>query len=148
MIRATVDTNTLASGAVAKIGAIADLIKAWRFGFVEIVVSEHILRELERTLRKPYFLARLDEFERRAFLALLLEFATVVELTAPVPTVVSDYGDNVVLATALSAKAPYVVTGDRELQRLSKYRAIRIVSAREFLDIALSESEADTPLEF
>jgi putative PIN family toxin of toxin-antitoxin system len=148
LIRATVDTNTLASGAVAKIGAIADLIKAWRIGFVEIVVSEHILIELERTLRKPYFSARLDEFERRAFLALLLEFATVVEITASVPTVVSDYGDNVVLATALSAKAPYVVTGDRELQRLSRYQAIRIVSAREFLDIAFSGSEADTTHEF
>ncbi len=115
MIRATIDTNTLASGAIAQKGVIATLIDAWRQGNIEFVLSEHILIELERTLRKPYFAARLDERDRRAFLALLLEYCAIVELRDPIPVVLVDEADNLVLATALAGKAPYLVSGDREL---------------------------------
>lgn len=71
MIRATWDTNALASG------AIAELIDRWCRGDFEIVVSEHVLTELERTLGKPYFRIRLPEVDRKEFLALVRRFATV-----------------------------------------------------------------------
>jgi hypothetical protein len=44
-----------------------------------------------------------------------------------------------VLATARSAGASYVVSGDRELQRLSEFQGIRIISARQFLDVLDAE---------
>ncbi|MCC7021932.1 MAG: putative toxin-antitoxin system toxin component, PIN family [Thermomicrobiales bacterium] len=135
MIRATIDTNTLASGAIAQKGVIATLIDAWRQGNIEFVLSEHILIELERTLRKPYFAARLDERDRRAFLALLLEYCAIVELRDPIPVVLVDEADNLVLATALAGKAPYLVSGDRELQRLGTFQQVNILSAREFVDL-------------
>jgi predicted nucleic acid-binding protein len=43
--------------------------------------------------------------------------------------------DDPILATAVSASADYLVTGDRQLQRLGSYRGVSIVSPREFLDL-------------
>jgi putative PIN family toxin of toxin-antitoxin system len=139
LIRVTVDTNTLASAAVARRGAVATLAEAWRRGAIEIAISSHILIELERALRKPYFAARLSDYDRQVFLSLLLDSATVVEIDEPIPTVLSDDGDNLVLATALSAKASHIVSGDRELQLLSGFHGIKILSARVFVqEVGLS----------
>lgn len=40
-----------------------------------------------------------------------------------------------ILATALSGRADYLVTGDRQLQQLGTYRTVAIVSPRAFLDL-------------
>jgi hypothetical protein len=45
-----------------------------------------------------------------------------------------------VLAAAVSADADYLVTGDRQLQRLGTYEGVRIVSPRDFL--ALLDADA------
>jgi predicted nucleic acid-binding protein len=42
--------------------------------------------------------------------------------------------DDLVLATAISAKAEYLVSGDTKLQRLGTYEGVKIVSPREFLE--------------
>jgi len=122
VIRATLDTNTLASGVIAHDGPIAVLFDRWRAGEFEIAVSDHILEELERTLRKPYFAARLSSSDRDEFLSLLVELAAVVEIAGPIPTDARTLPDNLILATARSAGASYVVSGDRELQRLGEFQ--------------------------
>lgn len=133
MIRATVDTNTLASGAVATGGPIAILIEVWFQGDLEVVISSHIVTEPERTLRKPYFMGRLTAEMREEFLNLVRETATIIPITTPIPTAVTSRADNLVLATAESAGVAYVVTGDAELLRLGAYGSITICSARQFL---------------
>jgi predicted nucleic acid-binding protein len=47
--------------------------------------------------------------------------------------------DDLVLATAVSAHADYLVTGDRKLQRLGSYQGVRILSPREFLAVLAPE---------
>jgi predicted nucleic acid-binding protein len=84
-------------------------------------------------LERPYFTQSLVEQDRAAFLALVSGVATIVEITAPVPDAVSDPADNLVLATALSARVPYLVSGDRELQRLDEYRGLIVLSPAAFL---------------
>ena len=42
--------------------------------------------------------------------------------------------DDLVLATAVSAQADYLVTGDRQLLALGTYQGVRNVRAREFID--------------
>ena len=43
--------------------------------------------------------------------------------------------DDVVLATALSARADYLVTGDKELRQLGAYGETRLVIPREFVAV-------------
>ena len=134
MIRAVFDTNVLASGAIAIAGPVAALIDAWHRGEVEIVVSMHILGELDRALSNAYFVARLDADTRDTFLT-LARTTTVIAITAPIPNVASTEDDNLVLATAESAGVPYLVTGDAELLRIGEYKGTRILSPRQLHDL-------------
>jgi uncharacterized protein len=134
VIRAVFDTNVLASGAIAIAGPVAALIDAWHRGEVEIVVSMHILGELDRALSNAYFVARLDADTRDTFLT-LARTTTVIAITAPIPNVASTEDDNLVLATAESAGVPYLVTGDTELLRIGEYKGTRILSPRQLHDL-------------
>ncbi|MGH2615822.1 MAG: putative toxin-antitoxin system toxin component, PIN family [Thermomicrobiales bacterium] len=137
------DTNILASSAIARAGSVADLFNRWRSGHYELAISGHIIGELAGVLAKPYFAARLGEWERAAFLGLVSTVATNVDITVAIPNVVSDPADNIVLATAESANARYLVSGDRELQRLGAYRGIRILSPSDFLALLDTEDMPD-----
>lgn len=143
MIFAVFDTNVLASGAVAVVGPIALLIDAWRRGDVRVVVSSHILDELDRALGNAYFVAWLDGQRREAFLTLARTTTTIVAITAPIPTVASTRDDNIVLATAESAGVPYLVTGDMELLRFGQYKATRILSPRQFHELLEIEAPGE-----
>ena len=138
---AVFDTNVLASGAIAETGSVAFLIDAWRHGRLRVVVSSHILGELERALGNAYFATRLDAHNRDAFLTLARTTTTIVKITVPIPNVASTQDDNIVLATAESAGAPYLVTGDAELLRIGEYKGIMILSPRRFLDLLEAEAE-------
>jgi predicted nucleic acid-binding protein len=115
------------------------LVDAWQCGHVQVVISSHILAELERTLGNAYFVARLDAQRRDAFLALVGATTTLAAITTPIPTIASTHADNLVLATADSAGVRYLVTGDMELLRLGRYKDAIIVSPRQFY--ALLEAE-------
>ena len=86
-------------------------------------------------MRKPYFASRLDRPDREDFLALVFEFAKFVEIAEPVPEGVSDFPDNLILATALGGGARYLVSGDRSLRRLGQFQGVQILSASEFLAV-------------
>lgn len=97
------------------------------------MLSEQLLAEVERTLDKAYFRARLTSSQVTQFLMMLNRQAIIVPLTATVVGVASHPEDDMVLATAISAEAELLVTGDRQLLRLGSYEGVIIVSPREFL---------------
>jgi len=144
VIRAVLDTNTLASGIVAAGGTIAVVIDAWLVrGLYSVVLSPEILDELERTLRKPYFTQRQTASDIAGYLAAVRATAAIIPVTTPLPTVVRTRADNLVLATAETGGVPYVVTGDRELQNLGRYRSITILSPRQFLEVLRQQGEGE-----
>jgi len=67
-----------------------------------------------------------------------MEVSALADIVTPaddVHSVAEDDEDELVLATAVAARADYLVTGDKYLLRISEFRGIPIVSPREFLDI-------------
>ncbi|HEV2107585.1 MAG TPA: hypothetical protein VGR16_04930, partial [Thermomicrobiales bacterium] len=54
--------------------------------------------------------------------------------------------DDLVLAVAVSAAAAYLVTGDKQLQRIGVYHGVTIVSPRDFLTRLQQEEEPADPL--
>jgi uncharacterized protein len=134
MIRAVLDTNTLASAAIAHPGTtlatILDNVVANRF---ELAVSEYILVELRRTLATPYFAARLAPAAATRYLQLLIALGTTVRITTAVSGVATHPEDDPILATAVSAQADYLVTGDRRLrERVPEFRGIPLISPSDF----------------
>jgi predicted nucleic acid-binding protein len=111
---------------------------------VKVVVSSHILGELDRALSNAYFVSRLEAEKREAFLTLARTTMTIVAITAPIPHVASTQDDNLELATAESAGVPYLVTGDAELLRLGQNKDIIILSPRQFHEALDSASLGTT----
>lgn len=135
VIVAVLDTNALASGFVRPNSLPGELLRRWEAHEFELVVSQHILDELARTLEKPYFAARLSEGQRAANLALLQTEALVVDLEVHVTGVAAHPEDDLVLATALNGSADYLVTGDKALLDLGAFQDIAVIGIREFLDV-------------
>lgn len=142
MLKATYDTNILVSGTTVSQGPIANVINTWINDDVEMITSEPLIAELTETLHKPHFASRLSEEQTQSFINIVRERATIVPITMPIPNVSKDPDDNVVLATAESGTASYVVTGDHQLQNIKQYKKIKIVSPRTFSEIIEEEKAA------
>jgi putative PIN family toxin of toxin-antitoxin system len=140
VISAVFDTNILASGTVSAAGPPGQVLDAWRAGHCELIVSEPILTELTRTLTsKPYFQARLTPEQIQRFEMLVRRRATMTPIIVAVHGVATHPEDDVILATAVSGKAHYLVTGDRKLQELGSYQGVSIVSPAAFLALLLAQ---------
>jgi predicted nucleic acid-binding protein len=77
----------------------------------------------------------------------VFEFATVVEIAEPVPEVVPDVPDNLILATALGGGARYLVSGDRALRQLGQFQGVQILSASEFLAVIAGAEDPSGAIE-
>ncbi len=111
---------------------LARLIDAVGEGRVKLAVSEPILIELRRTLARPYYAARLSPTTAAAYMRTLVALSSVVPITAQVHGVATHPEDDLILATAVSARADYLVTGDQLLCRIGRIHDIPIVSPADF----------------
>ena len=151
MIRAVLDANVLVSafpGLRNPASTPGELLRRWRRGEYELVVSEHILAELVRTYRKPYFAERYPAALVDRALAALRRRATVIPITTRVLGVATHPEDDPVLATAVSEQGTtgiYLVTGDGQLQKLRTHRRVVILSPREFLAVLAREAPQEVP---
>jgi putative PIN family toxin of toxin-antitoxin system len=139
-MKVVLDTNILASGAISATGTLSTIVDAWRSGQFKVIVSVPILEELERTLQKPYFHHSLTDTQSSRFLNLLQKRATVSPITVSVHGIATHPEDDVILATAVSAKADYLVTGDSKLQHMGMYKGVAILSLRRFLDALMDKT--------
>jgi putative PIN family toxin of toxin-antitoxin system len=136
VIVAVLDTNVLASGFIGEAkpdSTPGELVRRWRAKAFTLVVSEHILAELTDTFSNPYFIRRLSASAIADALDSLRIDALIQPITVNIAGVASHAEDDVVLATALSAGAPYLVTGDRRLLERGTHRGTHLLSPREFL---------------
>ena len=142
MFSAVLDTNILASGALKPSSIPGQILKQWRDDKFELIISQHILSELEETLNKSYFRNILKTQDIDDFLELLLSEAILTLITTTIQGVATHPEDDLVLATAESGKASFVVTGDHGLQNLKQFKNIKIVSPSTFSEILHTEKAA------
>src|SRR3954451_15358885 len=119
MIRAILDTNVLASGALGLTGGVtppALLLHQWRAGRFRLIISDYIEKELRTTLAQPYFKGRIRSEDQELFLILLTKIAEHVAIRHRVTGIATHPEDDPILATALSAQSDYLVTGDQRLR--------------------------------
>jgi putative PIN family toxin of toxin-antitoxin system len=114
-VRAVVDVNVLISGVLSAKGSSAKILRASRDGQFELVVSELLLAELERTLAYPKLRKRIAPEKAATFGSWVRSHGTVAEDPASPPPVGSrDPDGDYLLALAIDRRA-YLVTGDQDL---------------------------------
>lgn len=136
MIRAVIDTNVFASGVLglARTESIpGEIFRQWRKHAFLLITAKAIIEEVERVLATPFFAERIPASESAAAVAALRQDAVLTVITADIRGIATHPEDDVVLAVAVSAAADFLVTGDKQLQRMEAYHGVRIVSPREFL---------------
>ena len=113
-----------------------ELVPLIENGTVTVCVSHQLLHELARVLTYPKIqelLLAADVSEKTA-LATVVRSTTLVRPRHVVRVVTKDPPDNRVLECALSSRAKTIVSGDRHLLELEKFRGIKIAKPREFLE--------------
>jgi putative PIN family toxin of toxin-antitoxin system len=130
-VRAVLDPNILIAALISRSGTPARIVQRWLGGDFELVVSETLLRELERALAYPKLRARISEEEADEFLTLLRRAAIVAPDSPSPPRRSADAGDDYLIALAETELA-LLVSGDRHLLALAAELPIK--STRAFLD--------------
>jgi uncharacterized protein len=135
-IKVVLDTNVLASGLASfrnPASPVAHILRLWRAGGFTLVTSAHILTELSHTLQNPYFRQRLTPQQINSAIRLFRSEATITPIIAKVQGIATHPEDDVILATAISANADYLVTGDTKLQHMGTYHQVTMLSPRRFV---------------
>ena len=99
---------------------------------VLIFSSSNIDKEISEKLRTKF---KLDEDEINRILLDFSTFTIPLKITKHIEAVPDDPDDNKSIACAILCKADHIVSGDRHLLKLTKYAAIIILKASEFLSI-------------
>jgi predicted nucleic acid-binding protein len=110
LIVAVIDSNVIVSSAVSIRTPPEQIVTAWVDGAFELAISRPMIDEVERPLGEPYFVRKAGPARIEAVLERLRSNATTVEPILGISGIATH--------PAVAAGAGYLVTGDRQLQRL------------------------------
>ncbi len=137
-MRITLDTNVLVSAFISKHGHPADILElVIMLEEIKLVLSEEILEEFHEVLTREEVKARFgySKPEVAEFVEAIRGVAEIVAIESDFKVVREDPEDDVVVNTAYDGKADYIVSGDKHLLRLTRFKGVRIVSPTSFLTI-------------
>ena len=128
------DTNVLVAALVAE-GLCREVVhRAVRMRV--LATSTDLLGELDATLERKFRITPATT----AFLTAMRQQIRLVESQKLPKPVCRDRDDDLVLATAVAARADVIVTGDQDLLVLGAFEGVAIVSPRQFLERLDSDS--------
>jgi len=133
VLKVTADSNVLVSGLVFKRGKPHQLLQKALNGEINLTVSKAIIDEVADVLGRK-FNASPEEIAMAQ--SIIADAARTVRPAVQLYVIKEDPDDNRILECAVSAGSDYIVSGDKDLLRLKRYDAIRILSVSGFLEIA------------
>lgn len=133
-MKIVLDTNVFISGIFFS-GPPYQILKAWRNGKVDIVLSEDIFAEYQRV---AFELSRQKKgVDITRFLDLIAVNALWVEAPQLPFPVTEDPDDDKFIACALASNTNIIVSGDRHLLSVSGYKGIEVIRPSSFIDLLL-----------
>ncbi len=129
-ISVVLDTNIAISAAISTDGAPAKIFEL----LLEGKITKEIIDELEDVIRRPAFKKCIDDEYREFVLNDLKKNSVSIKSAFDEDAVKDDRKDNKFVNCALSANAT-IISGDKHLLKLKRYRGTRMISARELLEL-------------
>ncbi len=135
-----IDTNVIISAATMhKPSAARDVVSLWKRGFLQLVLSDDIIREYLLVL------ARFDltESQMKAWARWFAHPAKTIHLVQPRNVKESrDPKDDPFLGAAITAGADHIISRDDDLLVLEKFEGIPIVTPATFMQERRTELES------
>jgi putative PIN family toxin of toxin-antitoxin system len=111
---------------------LSGLVELWKAGRIVPVLSRETFEEFRAVLLYPKF--RLNAGQIKSIIEEeVLPFFEVTEATGPVHGICKDPDDDKFIACAVSASAPYIVSGDKHLCEIGRYKSDKIISPGELV---------------
>ena len=110
----------------------SELVPLWQRSAITVLLSRTILEEYLRVLSYPKF--QLSEAEIKSLTEEeLLPYVEVVNPRRRLRVVERDPSDNKFLECAITGKARVIISGDKDLLSIGRYRSVSIQSPAQFL---------------
>lgn len=143
-IKVVLDTNVFISALLWK-GIPHQLLKLIESGSLQCYATIEMLNEIEEVLRRQKFAARINELET-SLDELMFGVISLIEIVKPEKKIELnkselpvDKEDIIFLQCAISAKAQYIISGDKHLLNLTQVRGIPILQPNTFFQKYQSE---------
>jgi putative PIN family toxin of toxin-antitoxin system len=130
-VRVVLDTNVLISAMLFPGGAPEAVFRLALEGRIELVTSTALLTEFVRVLTEKFGHGETQAAER---LRRIVAVAHIAEPRTAVHEIREDPDDDRVLEAALASGAAVVVSGDKHLLRLGRWRVIRVLAPAAFVE--------------
>lgn len=137
-MRVVVDTNVLISALLTD-GKPRRLV-ALLIDTGQLVSSAQMLAELADVASREKIGVRQSRVA--SFLSILSRGAIQASVKRAKRIVVEDPTDDIVLSTALEGNASYIVSGDKHLLSLKRFRGVRLVTVDEMLETLGSRTDS------
>lgn len=131
MVRVVLDTNVLVSALINE-GKPRTLV----LKLIEkhtIILSSQLIAEFEEVLARDKFMVKPSQVNR--FISILVQTSKIVQDHSRFKVVEDDPDDDAILNVAYTGKADLIVTGDRHLLELEKFKKTRIVTVNQMLNL-------------
>ena len=137
MVRVVLDTNVLVSAFIDD-GKPRKLVLELLDKHT-VVLSRQMLAELADVISRDKF--RVTGSQVNQFVSSLVRMSKMVLDNVRFKVVLEDPDDDVVLNTAYTGKAEFIVTGDKHLLELGHFKKTKIVTVNQMQDIFRSRSQ-------
>ena len=129
--RVVLDTNTIIS-AFGWNGNERKLLSLCIGGDLKACMSYEIFKEVERVIDYPKL--KFTGKQKKRFIRLIFEVFEFVEPIEKIDLIREDPDDNKIIECAVASSAQYIVSGNRHLLDVEKYRDVKIVKCKDLLD--------------
>ena len=130
-LKVVMDTNVFISGIFFS-GAPYQVLRAWRSGEFELVVSQEILEEYKRV--GEVLGEDRPAIEWKPIYDFVVRYAKVYKPVKSREPICEDPDDDKFFACALASGSEVIISGDKHLLKASGYQGIQVLKPREFVD--------------
>ena len=127
------DTNIIISAAITKEGAPAQILELLVAGKITNYTTEDIIKEVIRAFDKASVKSFVNNEEKKLVLDGYISKSVLIKPIFNEKVILDDPEDDKFINCALTAKAD-IVSGDSHFLELRKYKGVKIMTAKEFLE--------------
>jgi len=98
-----------------------------------LITSKQIINELEQVLSRSKFKMSKDEVKK--ITDILTSSSDIIKIKSKFKIVRDDPDDDMFINTAHDGKVDYIISGDKDLLKIKKFRNVKMLTVNEMLEI-------------